>query len=1343
MNNNDTLKERALENDKLVAATRNTKERDYWLDKLSGQLVKSAFPYRSGGIPPGSGHKTATAAIKGECFAALTRLSRGNDHTLHVILTAAVTGLLWKYTGNDDIIVVSPIYKQDNDGPFINTVLILRNSVRGADSFKDLLIRVRQSITQAVEHQDYPIEVLSDRLDMNLFEEGASLIDNVVLLREIHHPRYVENLSGHLHFAFHKTADALCLDVEYPALYEEPTVLRVINHFTTFLETAILQPDNPIAGIEVHSDREKTLMLEDFNLTRVDYPRTKTLHALFQDQVSRRPGEIALTFEAEPGAGRETLTYAQLNNKANRLARLLKEKNVTNDVIVALLLPRSTDMVMAMLAVLKAGGGYMPISASFPTDRVLTMLEDTRAPILLTHAPLLNAVAETHPQIGDRDIIRLDTPADASHHQQAENLPDINSPADLAYVIFTSGSTGKPKGAMLEHRNVVRLLFNDECLYDFNQTDTWTLFHSYCFDISVWEMYGALLYGGKLAVPSEAVVKDPVRYLELLRKEKVTILNQTPSVFYNIMKAELSHPSSELTLRYIIFAGEALAPARLKPWKERYPETRLINMYGITETTVHSTFKEIGPQDIASGISNVGKPIPTLSIYLMAKDGSLVPVGAPGELYVGGDAVCRGYLNRPILTHEKFPPDPFPPGERLYRSGDLARFNHEGELEYLGRIDHQVKIRGFRVELGEIQHCLLQLDQVKDAVVVAGSDESGDNYLCAYIVPGPDAHGTGDSPLTPARVKEHLALTLPDYMVPAYIVEIEAIPLNANGKVDRRRLPAPVIGTDAGGYVPPQSPMQEQLVRCWAEVLGVEAQNIGIDTNFFDIGGHSLRATLLISTIHKMLDVKIPIEDMFKNATVRQLALYIENSEGGDYVPLETVDEQEHYPLSAAQSRFYSHQQTDPESTAFNLPLLLTLKEKPDAHKLKDSLEKLVRRHESFRTSFLLVEGDPVQVIHDDVEVPLQFIEVESRLKKKVEAFIRPFQLDRAPLLRAGVISVPGGPHVFIVDMHHIITDGFANNILIDDLKALFQGRELPPLKYHYRDFVQWEQSAGRRDALEKQKTFWLEQFKEPLPTVELPLDYSRKANRSFAGSCVRAEIDPAVTETLRAWCGREGATIFMLLFAAYNVLLSKICGHEDIVVGTAVAGRSHADLHGIIGLFFNTLALRSAPHREKTFAAFLTETKAKTLAAFENQDFAFDHLVRELAAKGVITRDSNRTPVFDSMFSLNTAPDGAEAPIPGLEMVDDSDYDDLFNSAKLDLLFNTADMGDKILLSMDFSTDLFKTATVEKIVNHYTDIIGQISADPDIPLGDIKLSRDTHDVKLDIKKDEYNDFSF
>ena len=867
-------------------AYQHKKEKDYWLNKLSGELVKSTFCYdhnKTGGYKS-SGGTASTDNVEfrftGEQVLKLNQFSGGSDLRLHMLLVAGVAALIAAYTGNKDIILGVPAYKQDKDKDFINTVLALRNELEDNMTFKELVLQVKQTIAEAVENINYPIELLPEPLNLPVPPDGSfPLFDVAVLLENVHEKQYLEHLNLNMIFSFLKSADDTLEGVlTYNSrLYERAAVEKIGFHFINLMNSFLLDIDLPLYRAEIMSDEEKKQILYEFNPDGAGYPKTKTIHELFEEQAAKNPDRISLVgptvdtgLNPVPLRGADIryifVSYEELNRKSDLMAGQLRKKGVKPDTVVGLMADRSVETVIGILAILKAGGAYMAIDPDYPPERKHIMLADSRAEVLVTDCD--------ERDVGDArwkgETLWLTPGATDGPGLETNSSRTASGPSDLAYIIYTSGTSGKPKGVMIEHRNVLQLMVNDKFPFDFNPNDVWTMFHSISFDFSVWEMYGALLYGGQLIVIPKKTARNTMEYLRLLKEKQVTILNQTPSVFYNLVNLELKNHERELNIRTVIFGGEALTPARLEDWKERYPGIKLINMYGITETTVHVTFKEISSREIESDISNIGRALPTLSTYIMDRNSKLLPPGVPGELWVGGEGIGRGYLNRAVLTSEKFLESPFKPGERVYRSGDLAKFSTRGELEYLGRIDQQVKIRGFRIELGEIENQLLSHREVSGAVVVPGEDKNGVGYLCAYFVSNDD--------VTEPGLKEYLGRYLPEFMIPAYFLKIDKIPVTANGKIDGNALPEPDINAKPG-YLPPRNKVEEKLVAIFSEVLGVEEEKIGIEANFFELGGNSLTFIMLLSRIQTEFDIEIGVTQAYYIPMVMELSKAIETKQ--------------------------------------------------------------------------------------------------------------------------------------------------------------------------------------------------------------------------------------------------------------------------------------------------------------------------------------------------------------------------------------------------------------------------------------------------------------------------------
>ena len=909
-----------------------------------------------------------------------------------------------------------------------------------------------------------------------------------------------------------------------------------------------------------------------------------------------------------------------------------------------------------------------------------------------------------------------------------------------AYIIYTSGTTGTPRGVMITQRSLVNLACWHNRNYTITPADNATLYAGFGFDASVWELFPYLIKGSTLHIPDEAIKLDTRELNDYYERNHITVGFLPTQMCEQFMDMERDNRS----LRILLTGGDKLRTYNLDVEKRGYD---LYNNYGPTENTVVTTsyLVERPPDNIP-----IGKPIDNNRVYILNKESlQLQPIGVPGELCISGAGLAMGYLNHPELTAKKFMPQTFtdftqtnfskkllrgvqgggileksphgrrrqPPAgapyKRTYKTGDLCRWLADGNIQFLGRIDQQVKIRGFRIELGEIENRLMKHREIKDAVVIEKDDGAGSNYLCAYVVgcssPSPKA----------AELKEYLSLTLPGYMIPSYFVFLERIPLTPNGKVNRRKLPAPGI-TAGGKYSVPSNRVEKKLVEIWSEVLntnGHAPHTIGIDGNFFELGGHSLKATVLVAKIHKELDVKVPLAEVFKTPTIRGLSGYIKELTEDKFASIEPVEKKDYYALSSAQKRLYILQRMDLESTAYNMPEVVPVEQDINREKLAETFNKIIKRHESFRTCFEMVTGEPVQRIHSTVDSgqwavdgrgePLcspgvYFHHSSFIIHHSVRHFIRPFDLSRAPLLRAGMIN----SRTLLVDMHHIIADGVSHDVLVRDFTALYNGEELIPLRIQYRDFSEWQNNPRQKEAVKQQEAYWLKAFAGEIPLLNLPLDYPRPAVQGFEGNRVIFMISVDETETLKQVALEQGTTLYMLLLTAFFLLLSKISGQEDIVVGSPAAGRRHADLDHIIGMFVNTLALRNYPNGRNFFSQFLGEVKESTLEAFENQDYPFEDLVDQAAVK----RDPGRHPLFDIMFTLLDTAGGIGEEVEERELEEQT----LLNeSVKFDLCLDVT-AGENLFFTLRYCTKLFKEETIRRLAGYFKRVLLSIAPGPE-----------------------------
>jgi amino acid adenylation domain-containing protein len=922
-------------------------------------------------------------------------------------------------------------------------------------------------------------------------------------------------------------------------------------------------------------------------------------------------------------------------------------------------------------------------------------------------------------------VVLLERIADALYGESNQNPEPVNNSNDLAYIIYTSGSTGTPKGVLIQHRNIVNQLTGLKKRFQLDASFNYLLLAAYTFDVSVMHLFSALTTGAKIFLVTEEVKKDPLKLWPFIYDNKINILNIVPA-FMKVLLENIE--KDKIWIKYLFVGGDVFSSELHAALKETFKTEGIINIYGPTETTINAALY------LCNGITlnqrvPIGKPLMNYRLYILDNDFNPVPVGGQGELYISGEGVARGYLNRPQLTAEKFVPNPFVKKETMYQSGDQARWLPDGNVEFLGRVDQQVKIRGFRIELGEIEKRLREMEDIKETVVLVKEDEMGDKYLCAYVV--------SSKLQVVSEIRDCLGAKLPNYMIPTYIIQVDKMPLTPGGKVDKRVLLESKFKI-SGEYVPPTNDLEWKLAEMWSNVLERDKEVIGINANFFELGGHSLKATILISRIHKQMNVKFPLVQLFKTPTIKGLAAYIQDAMQDRFVSIEPVAEKEYYTLSSAQKRLYTLHQLAPDSTGYNLFTFMTLSMSIDRKKLEETFFKLIARHESLRTSFVM-EKEPMQKIHEDVNFVVESCNAngKSEVEKIIHGFIRPFDLMQAPLLRVGLVEVDDSNPVLLVDMHHIITDGRSQKILKSEFSSLYNDEELSPLRLQYKDYSEWQQHQVETKAFKQQEEYWSGMFQGDIPVLNMPTDYPRPLTQSFEGSGVGFELSAEETNALREMASKEESTLFMVLLAIYFVFLSKICSQEDIVVGTPVAGRRHADLENIIGMFVNTLALRNFPHKDKKFTDFFHEVKKNTLKAFENQDYPFDDLVDKVAAN----REPGRSPLFDVLFTLETS-DSQTTTISPERSQPGVSYQFEGTTTIFDLVLYAFDRGEKLVFFVQYSSKLFEEETIDKLVEYFKGTTSAIIKSPGQKIAEINIiTESTITHLLGKMRDENYDF--
>jgi amino acid adenylation domain-containing protein len=1031
------------------------------------------------------------------------------------------------------------------------------------------------------------------------------------------------------------------------------------------------------------------------------------VHRLIHAQAERTPAAVAVSF------GEKTLTYRELDERSNRLARHLRGLGVGPESLVGLCTERSPEMIVGLLGILKAGAAYVPLDPAYPPDRLAFMLDDSRLAVLLTQEVLRERLPDN-----SATVVFLDSDWPSVAPEGTKGV--VVSGENLAYVIYTSGSTGKPKGVQVPHRALANFLKSMRNLLGIAAGDALLAVTTLSFDIAGLELFLPLTVGARVELAGREEAADGARLIERLERSGVTFLQATPATWRLLLESGWQGTPG-LTM---LCGGEAL-PRELADRLVGRGKA-LWNVYGPTETTIWSSAGVVEPGE---GPVPVGRPIAKTQLYVL--DGYLrpVPVGVTGELYIGGAGLARGYLDRPGLTAERFIPDPLgrEAGGRLYRTGDLARWRSDGGLECLGRVDHQVKIRGFRVELGEVESALLRHPAVRDAVVTARDDSSGEMSLVGYLVPR-----EGQSP-NAADLRRTLAETLPEYMVPTTYVSLDELPRTPNGKVDRKALPDPEQAAlvSEGGYTPPRGPVEEALVGIWGEILGRE--RIGVFDNFFESGGHSLFATQLFARLRDTFGVEPPpLQEFFETATVAWLARRIEDAlraeRGLASPPIVPVGRDRPLPASFAQQRLWFLDQLEPGSASYNIPTAVRLSGTLDVAALETALNEVVRRHEVLRTTFAAKDGQPWQTIAPSLTIPLPVSDLSALPDGEREAEAarlteeesrRPFDLAAGPLIRARLLRLGDQEHVVLVNMHHIISDGWSMGILVRDVGELYLASTrrvsspLPELPLQYADFSVWQREWLRGDVLQAQLDYWKHEL-AGVPVLEVPTDSPRPPAMSLRGAVRSVEIPKALIAELRGLSRQEGATVFMALLGAFQTLLHRYSGQEDVVVGTPIAGRTRSEIENLVGFFVNTLVLRGDLSGDPSFRELLRRVRRASLGAYAHQDLPFEQLVGVLHPE----RDPSRTPIFQVMFAMQ------DAPLPSLSTPELSmavlDTDS--GTAKFDLTLLASETEGGLQLRLEYSTDLFEEATVDRMLGHLRTLFESILADPDQPVATLPM---------------------
>lgn len=1331
---------------------------EFWKQQLTGELPKLNLT-RHAVKPlllstPRTG--TETFILNSELTHRLQALAKKEGVTLYVILLAAFHVLLHRYTGQEDLLVCTPMSGRvrpehlQTVGNFSNTVFLRENLV-GNPTFGKLLRQVSQTVTAGIDHQLYPFSLLVERLRSH--REGAPLpirqvlfvLQNFKLFDDLEDP--LSNGEGPYTAPSHQDVSiepfvipqptgqfdltleiaengpALTGHFEYNCdLFESGFVERLANHFQILLDGVSTFPESRIWQFPLFHPDERQRVLVEWN--PIPAPLSSaTIHGLIENQVTLCPDTIALVSDDSE------VTYEALNTRANQIAHSLRLAGIGPDMPVGVCIERSIDMVVAILAVLKSGGAYVPLDPTSPMTRLTDILHDLRPSLILTTRKLRGCLPEGH-----ATLMALDEHQEDIARQPVTNLPFLSDPQHLAYMIYTSGSTGRPKGVQIEHQALVAFAssFRQEC--ELKKGDRVLQFASLAFDASVEEIFPFLISGGTIVLPRERALESPDRFLTTCRQLNITVLD-LPTAYWHEIALHLENHSSLVypSLRLMIIGGEEAAPRAVHAWQKNVASsTRLFNTYGPTEATVSTTLCDLTNIRSDEWRHNhnipIGRPLAHVQTYLLDRYLQPVPTGIPGELYLGGQSLARGYHHRHAETSALFIPNPFglDEGSRLFRTGDMCRHRSDGVLEYLGRTDYQVKIRGFRVELREIEAVMQEHQGVYEALVTLDTSSQWGPRLLGYYIP------VRQPGVRARELRTFLQTRLPDYMIPATFMAMDSWPHTPSGKIDRSQLPemegTPQVPDEP--YIAPRSPMEQAIADWYCEILGLT--RVSIRDHFFELGGHSLLAVQLVSRLREMFRCDIPLRVFFENPTVADLSEAIQSIlEGGtdkeNMPPIIPVLKDGPLPLSSSQERIYFLHKLAPQSAAYNIPVAIRLRGQLNHEALQESLNQLIRKHDSLRTYFHEESGRPSQMVTsisgvDVMDIDLRNVPLDQRLQrtreKADEAARLPFDLATAPLMRATLLQVDDDDYVLVMTIHHIVSDQWSFAILGKELgqyyNTLCQGKTIhdEPLPFQYADFACWQRQWLTGEKLEKQYAYWVKQLSN-LPILELPTDHPRLPDQTFTGTYISLDLTKPLLNKLQKISAAEHATLYMLCLAAFKVLLHRYTGQTDMVIGSPVANRHWPSVEDIVGTFVNTLVLRTDVSGDPTFRELLQRVRQVALEGYAHQDLPFEKLVQDLAP----SRALNRMPLVQVLFNFGNAP-FERVKFKGVSL---SPFEIDRKASQFDLSVSVDTMfSGKVFL--EFNTDLFDYDHMAIMLGHYRELLKSVVASPDAPISSLNL---------------------
>ena len=1350
--------------EKGITLEKQEKELSYWKERLAGYgNLDLPTDYPRPKQISGKGGQVQLM-LPGQEAKALKRLCQEKQATLLTVFMASVYLLLRRYSRQEDICLGTPMVNRNHQeienlgGFFVNTLVIrIDTEAQPETTVEQLLKKVHEEIVEAQDHQNVPFEKVMEALqparDSSRTPIFHVLVNDVntksdelqggdITLEELERDNGISKFDLTFELA-DETDGGVGINLKYRRdLYKEESIERLGGHLVKIMTSLTEEPGQAIDEIELLTNEEKHQLLIEWNDTAAQYPKDKCIHELFEEQVKKTPDNVAVVFE-----DRE-LTYQELNERSTNLAVYLQKQGVKPESLVGICVERSLEMIVGILGILKAGGAYVPIDPEYPEARIRYMLEDSGVKILLTQEKLEEKVSGL-PGHKDDKVLAIDKHWAEIEKIKGQLAKEVNCD-NLAYVIYTSGSTGKPKGVMVEHRSILNTLYALQSRYPMTVDDTYLGKTNYVFDVSIAELFGWFIGEGRLAILKPGEEKDPLAILKALSERRVTHVNFVPSMFATFvdMVSKLDLKACK-DLKYVMVAGEAF-PRRLADESHmKFDQAvRIENIYGPTEISIYGTWFSVRGIKHTFQQVPIGTPLYNVQAYILSQGGVIQPIGVPGELHICGDGLARGYLNQPELTREKFIDNPFNPGTKMYKTGDLARWLPDGNIEFLGRLDHQVKIRGFRIELEEIEGQLLNHKDITDAVVMARQasknandrDRSLEKYLCAYFI--------SEKELGVAELQEYLSQALPDYMIPSFFIRLKSIPLTTSGKVDKKVLPEPEVKIS---YVAPTSEDEVKLCKIWEELFGLKP--IGIRDNLFNLGGNSLLVARLINRVKESFGRVISFSGIYENPTIKALADKIRslNREESEFTSIRRLNKKSNIPLSIQQEQVWFLCTLVPDNKAYNFQFTLRFRGKFNKRLFESCLTEIIRRHEILRTTFPTVQGKPVQMVHEPWEAKISVADLrgvpgkeerEHLLQEAIEQELDfTFDFTKLPLIRFKVFLLDEEEFLFLQIEHHFVHDGWSNAVYLQELKVLYEtyskGEKspLPELTVQFSDFAIWQREWLEGDSADRHLNYWLKQLHECPDILELSSDKPRPNMQSFNGDLLRIHVPDDLYQGLRAFCCDKETTLFVTLYSAFSILLHLYTDQEDMLVGTALVNRRSEETTHLIGMFVNAIVLRTRVSGELMLADLLESVQEVVLQAYEHQETPIGKIVERLFSD----REPSRNPLFQVMFSFH------DSPVPDVEFSDlSAEYRIIHNeTSKTDLNviclpraeqrigMDKTERQERLEILWEYNSDIFNRETMERMTNYYFKILEDILNKNKLRVSDIEIIDETNKRKI------------